>query len=125
MSGSYVASPPPCGRDVEPPPLARWIANGWVLAVVAVLLAAEVVLDKVAVVDHVNDAVQTFVRPTVGGLIFAATAAAGQLDASPWIREHPAVTAVRSTAVASLAVAADSGHPRDQDLARSLPARII
>ena len=66
-----------------------WLENGWVLVGVAVLLLAEEVLDKVAVVDHVNDAIQTFVRPAVGGVIFSATAAAGQADTSPWMREHP------------------------------------
>ena len=40
----------------------RWIQSGWALAVVSVLLLAELVLDKVAVVDHVNDVVQTLVR---------------------------------------------------------------
>jgi len=54
----------------------RWIQSGWAIAIVSVLLAAELVLDKVAVVDHVNDVVQTLVRPTVGGVIFAATTAA-------------------------------------------------
>ena len=36
------------------------------------LLAVEVVADKVPVVDHVNDVVQTVVRPTAGGLAFGA-----------------------------------------------------
>ncbi|MGH9002759.1 MAG: DUF4126 domain-containing protein, partial [Acidimicrobiia bacterium] len=54
----------------------RWIQSGWAIAIVSVLLVAELVLDKVAVVDHVNDVVQTLVRPTVGGVIFAATTAA-------------------------------------------------
>jgi hypothetical protein len=44
----------------------QWIQSGWALAVVSVLLVAELVLDKVPVVDHVNDVVQTLVRPTVG-----------------------------------------------------------
>ena len=44
----------------------RWIQSGWAIAIVSVLLAAELILDKVAVVDHVNDVVQTLVRPTVG-----------------------------------------------------------
>jgi hypothetical protein len=79
-----------------------WLANGWVLAGVAVLLAAEEVLDKVAAVDHVNDAIQTFVRPTVGGVIFSATAAAGQVDASPWMRAHPWVGWLLGIAVAGL-----------------------
>ena len=67
----------------------RWIQSAWALAVVSVLLLAELVLDKVAVVDHVNDVVQTLVRPTVGGVIFAATTAAEQADASTWMQQHP------------------------------------
>lgn len=49
-----------------------WLSNGWTLTILAVLLAIEVVADKVPVVDHVNDVVQTFVRPTAGGLAFGA-----------------------------------------------------
>jgi hypothetical protein len=66
-----------------------WLENPVVLVVVAVLLAAEIVLDKIAVVDHVNDAIQTVVRPAVGGVIFAATTAAERLDASQWMRDNP------------------------------------
>ena len=50
----------------------QWLSNGWVLAILAVLLAVEVVADKIPVVDHVNDVVQTVVRPTSGGLAFGA-----------------------------------------------------
>jgi hypothetical protein len=50
----------------------QWLSNGWVLAILAVLLAVEVVADKVPVVDHVNDVIQTVVRPTAGGLAFGA-----------------------------------------------------
>lgn len=50
----------------------QWLGNGWVILILAVLLAIEVVADKVPVVDHVNDVVQTFVRPTAGGLAFGA-----------------------------------------------------
>ena len=49
-----------------------WLSNGWVLLILAVLLAIEVVADKVPMVDHVNDVVQTAVRPTAGGLAFGA-----------------------------------------------------
>lgn len=59
---------------VELPSSWQWLSNGWVIAILAVLLAIEVVADKVPVVDHVNDAVQTFVRPTAGGLAFGAGA---------------------------------------------------
>jgi Domain of unknown function (DUF4126) len=50
----------------------QWLSNGWVVAILAVLLAVEVVADKIPVVDHVNDVVQTVVRPTAGGLAFGA-----------------------------------------------------
>jgi hypothetical protein len=49
-----------------------WMENGWTIAIVAMLLAVEFVADKVPVVDHVNDVLQTFVRPTAGGLAFGA-----------------------------------------------------
>jgi hypothetical protein len=49
-----------------------WLANGWTLTILALLLVIEVVADKVPVVDHFNDVVQTFVRPTAGGLAFGA-----------------------------------------------------
>ncbi|MEU7755312.1 DUF4126 domain-containing protein [Micromonospora sp. NPDC049101] len=49
-----------------------WLGNGWVIVILAVLLAVEMVADKVPVVDHVNDVVQTVVRPTAGGLAFGA-----------------------------------------------------
>lgn len=49
-----------------------WLSNGWVLAILAALLVLEVVADKVPGIDHVNDVVQTVVRPTAGGLAFGA-----------------------------------------------------
>ncbi|KMO67222.1 DUF4126 domain-containing protein [Mycolicibacterium chlorophenolicum] len=53
-----------------------WLENGWVMAIVAVLLAVEVVADKVPALDTINDAVQTFVRPTAGGIVFGSGTAA-------------------------------------------------
>lgn len=74
------------------PPEFAWISSWPAIAVAAVLLLSEVVLDKVALVDHINDAVGTFVRPATGGLIFAATAAAQNYESSssfmaqnPWV----------------------------------------
>lgn len=87
---------------VSLPAAYAWISNGWVLIVVGVLLLVEVVVDKVAVVDHVNDAVQTFVRPAVGGAIFAATAAAGQVDSSQWMQDNQWVGWLLGIAVAGL-----------------------
>jgi len=59
-----------------------WLANGWVLTILALLLAVEVVADKVPVVDHVNDVVQTVVRPTAGGLAFGAGSGAQTVTVS-------------------------------------------
>ncbi len=53
-----------------------WLENGWGLGLVAVLLIVEIVADKVPALDSVNDAVQTFVRPTSGGIVFASGTAA-------------------------------------------------
>ena len=53
-----------------------WLENGWVLAIVAVLLAVEIVADKVPALDSINDTVQTFVRPTSGGIVFGSGTAA-------------------------------------------------
>lgn len=50
----------------------QWLENGWTLAILAVLLAIEVVADKIPVVDHINDMVQTVVRPGAGGIAFGA-----------------------------------------------------
>jgi hypothetical protein len=58
------------------PPSWQWLANGWVIVILAVLLAIEFVADKVPVVDHVNDVIQTVIRPTAGGLAFGAASGA-------------------------------------------------
>lgn len=50
----------------------EWLSNGWVLVILAVLLVVDVVADKVPGVDHVNDLLQTVVRPTAGGIAFGA-----------------------------------------------------
>jgi hypothetical protein len=84
----------------------RWIQSGWALGVVSVLLVAELILDKVAVVDHLNDVVQTLVRPTVGGVIFAATSAADQVDSSTWMQQHPWVGVLLGVVVAGAVHAA-------------------
>jgi hypothetical protein len=49
-----------------------WLENGWTLAILGGLLAIEVIADKIPIVDHVNDVIQTVIRPTAGGLAFGA-----------------------------------------------------
>lgn len=58
----------------------QWLENGWVLAILSVLLVFEVTADKVPVLDHVNDVLGTVVRPTAGGLAFGATSGAATLS---------------------------------------------
>ena len=53
-----------------------WLENGWVMGIVAVLLAVEIVADKIPALDSINDTVQTFVRPTAGGIVFGSGTAA-------------------------------------------------
>lgn len=60
---------------IEMPPLA-WLGNGWVLLVLGALLIVECVADKIPAVDHVNDMIQTVVRPLSAGLCFIAGAGA-------------------------------------------------
>ncbi len=80
----------------------EWMQSGWAIGVGAVLLLADVVLDKVPAVDTVNDAVQTFIRPATGGIVFAATSAAHELEGSSWVQENPWVPVVAGIAVAGL-----------------------
>jgi hypothetical protein len=53
-----------------------WLENGWVMTIIGVLLAIEIVADKIPALDSVNDTVQTFVRPTAGGIVFGSGTAA-------------------------------------------------
>lgn len=50
------------------------LTNGWVIGLLVVLSLVEFFADKIPAVNHVNDVIQTFVRPTAGALVFAATA---------------------------------------------------
>jgi Domain of unknown function (DUF4126) len=53
-----------------------WLENGWVMSIVAVLLVVEIVADKIPALDSINDMIQTFVRPTAGGIVFGSGTAA-------------------------------------------------
>jgi len=67
---------------VELPSGWQWLSNGWVMMILAVLLVVEFFADKVPVVDHINDVVQTVVRPTAGGLAFGAGASSETVTVS-------------------------------------------
>jgi hypothetical protein len=67
---------------INPPSGWQWLSNGWVIGILAILLAIEMVADKVPVVDHVNDVIQTVVRPTSGGLAFGAASSSQTVTVS-------------------------------------------
>jgi hypothetical protein len=50
------------------------LANPWILILIGVLVIIEMVADKVPAVNHINDLIQTFVRPVAGAIAFAASA---------------------------------------------------
>jgi len=48
------------------------IGSWWVIGALVVLGSIEFFADKIPAVNHINDAVQTFIRPTAGAILFAA-----------------------------------------------------
>ncbi len=86
----------------------NWMENGWVLGILVVLLAVEIVADKVPALDSVNDTVQTFVRPASGGIVFGSGTAAqtaAVADPGQWARSGgwiPVVIGVVIALVVSL-----------------------
>lgn len=50
------------------------LANPWVLIVLGILVIIEMLADKIPAVNHINDILQTFVRPAAGAVAFAASA---------------------------------------------------
>ena len=60
------------------------LTNGWVLAILAVLLLIEMTVDKIPAVDTLNDGIQTVGRPLAGAILFAAgSGAAGEIHPVP------------------------------------------
>lgn len=49
--------------------LGQW----WVILIITALLIVEILADKIPAADHVNDLIQTVVRPAAGGLVMVAT----------------------------------------------------
>ncbi len=50
------------------------LANPWILILMGILLIIEMLADKVPAVNHINDIIQTVVRPAAGAIAFAASA---------------------------------------------------
>jgi len=52
------------------------LTSWWVIGALAILTLIEFFADKAPAVNHANDAIQTFVRPAAGAILFAASAGA-------------------------------------------------
>jgi hypothetical protein len=50
------------------------LTSWWILGLLIVLSLVEFFADKIPAVNHVNDAIQTFIRPVAGAIVFAASA---------------------------------------------------
>jgi hypothetical protein len=50
------------------------LANPWILILLGVLVIIEMVADKIPAVNHINDLIQTIIRPVAGAIAFAASA---------------------------------------------------
>lgn len=86
------------------------LESWWVIGLLLVLSVVEFFADKVPAVNHVNDLIQTFVRPAAGAIVFASSAkvvtdihpvlslacgllVAGGVHAAKSLAVRPAVTA--------------------------------
>ena len=50
------------------------LANPWIILMLCVLVIIEMLADKIPAVNHINDLVQTVIRPAAGAIAFAASA---------------------------------------------------
>ena len=86
------------------------LTSWWIIGLLLVLSVIEFFADKIPAVNHINDIIQTFIRPTAGAILFAASAnvvtdmhpvlslaigllVAGSVHAVKAVAVRPAVTA--------------------------------
>ena len=50
------------------------LSNPWIILLLCVLVIIEMLADKVPAVNHINDLIQTLIRPAAGAIAFAASA---------------------------------------------------
>jgi hypothetical protein len=49
------------------------LTSPWIIGILFVLLLIEFFVDKIPVVHHLNDVIQTLIRPAAGAIVFAAS----------------------------------------------------
>jgi len=87
---------------VELPESLMWLQSWPTIIIGLVFLASELVLDKIPGVDHVNDLIQTAVRPLVGGVIFAAMSSAAEIDKAHFWTDNPMIAGIVGAIIAFL-----------------------
>src|SRR5262245_12920995 len=50
------------------------LSNPWIVLMLCILVIIEMLADKVPAVNHINDLIQTVIRPAAGAIAFAASA---------------------------------------------------
>ena len=56
------------------------LESWWVIGVLILLSLVEFFADKLPAVNHINDVIQTFVRPVAGAVVFAASAQVAEVN---------------------------------------------
>jgi hypothetical protein len=94
----------------------RWeaLTSWWVIGLLVVLALIEFFADKVPAVNHINDVIQTVIRPVAGAILFAASAKViteihPVLSLSAGLIVAGAVHAVKSLAVRPAVTATTAG----------------
>lgn len=90
------------------------LTSWWIIGLLVVLSLIEFFADKVPAVNHVNDIIQTFIRPTAGAILFAASASvvtelSPVLSIAAGILVAGGVHAAKSLAVRPLVTATTGG----------------
>lgn len=67
LAGRFPTSDPLINLNAPYDLLSSW----WAIGLLVILLAIEMLVDKIPAVDTVNDGIQTFVRPVAGAILFA------------------------------------------------------
>lgn len=81
------------------------LSSWWIIGLLVVLSVVEFFADKVPALNHVNDIIQTIIRPTAGAILFAASA-----DAVTNV--HPVLSLAAGLLVAGGVHAAKAGAVR-------------
>lgn len=119
------------------------LTNWWVIGLLVILSIVEFFADKIPAINHVNDLIQTLVRPAAGAILFAASAqvvtevnpvlsmvlgilVAGSVHAAKSVAVRPAVTATTgATGNVPVSVAEDIVSTILSIIAIVLPVMII